>query len=203
MIKTKKKSIIGIGIDQGLANCGYSVVELFENDTMKVLESGTFLTKSTYPLPQRIEILFSEINGLVSSYPVQMIGCEKLFFNQYQKTEKGGVRNKSASIVSTNMVTGIIYLIAGQQKIPLKEFVPGTVKKLVAGHGRATKEALEEAIINIMKNGSNSTEKPFGTSHESDATGIGIATVKYFRENKEEVLEKNKQIKPRKKKGVK
>lgn len=204
-MKTENKSIIGIGIDQGIANCGYSVVKLREDDELEVLTSGTIVTKSTYPLSQRCLILFNEIKSLVEEYGAEIIGCEKLFFNPRQSDKKGG-RNKSASIVYTNMATGLLYLIAGQYQIPIKEFVPGTVKKALTGNGRAEKEEVEEAVIKAVVHTKEITEpnlNPLKTSHESDAVAIGITTVKYFQNNKDEVLKEHKHKKPRIKKGVK
>lgn len=205
MIMPDDKSIIGIGIDQGVANCGYSVVKLREDDEVEVLCSGTIITSSDYPLPQRMLILYNEINQLVSEHKADIIGCEKLFFNPNQKssTKKGG-RNKSASIVYTNMATGLLSLIAGQHKLPLKEFVPGTVKKFLTGNGRAEKEAVEEAVLKaVFKNNGDTNAKTLKTTHESDAIAIGITAVKYFRDHKEEILTLFKHKKPRKKKGVK
>ena len=205
MIKKNDESIIGIGIDQGVANCGFSVVELHENDELDVLKSGTIITKSDYPLPQRMLLLYSSISQLVKEYKADIIGCEKLFFNPLQKsdTKKGG-RNKSASIVYTNMATGLLYLIAGENEIPLKEFVPGTVKKALTGNGRASKESVEEAVIQaVLSSEREISTDTLKTSHESDGIAIGITSVKYYRDHKEEILKANKHKKPRKKKGVK
>jgi crossover junction endodeoxyribonuclease RuvC len=205
VIKTENKSIIGVGIDQGVANCGFSVVKLREDNELEVLVSGTIVTKSDYPLPQRMLILFNEISKLVEEYQSDIIGCEKLFFNPNQKDgKKKGGRNKSASIVYTNMATGLLYLIAGQKNVPLKEFVPGTVKKALTGNGRAEKEAVEEAVIEAVLNSKiEISSETLKTSHESDAIAIGITAVKHFKDHKEEVLSENKHKKPRKRKGVK
>lgn len=205
MIKTENESIIGVGIDQGVANCGFSVVKLQEDDEVEVLVSGTIITKSDYPLPQRMLILFTEISKLVEEYQPDIIGCEKLFFNPHQKDGKTkGGRNKSASIVYTNIATGLLYLIAGQHNLPLKEFVPGTVKKFLTGNGRAEKEEVEEAVIEaVLNNKTEISSETLKTSHESDAIAIGITSVKYYRTHKEEVLSESKHKKPRKKKGVK
>lgn len=183
MINAENPSIIGLGIDQGIANCGFSVVELFEDDTIDVLVSGTIETKSTMPLPKRMTVLYDKITALLEEYPVRIIGCEKLFFNPKQKAsgDGEGKRNKSASILYTNMATGLLCLIAGQKEIPLKELVPGTVKKYVSGNGRATKEELEEAVKRLTGN-----EEGFKTNHESDSVGIGITAVKYYKNNQEE-----------------
>jgi len=177
VIKEEKTSIIGIGIDQGIANCGYGLVKLDANDQIHVLDSGTIITESSEMLPQRILLLYEKITSLIheTEIPISIIGCEKLFFNPVQKKTGKPQRNKSASIVYTNMATGLLCLIAGQQGVPLKEFVPGTVKKYVAGHGRADKELVEESILQYL-------DYVPKTSHESDGIAIGITAVKYYRE---------------------
>jgi len=194
-----QESIIGIGIDQGIANCGFSIVKLDSDEKIEVLHSGTFVTKSTYPLPQRILILKNSIQKLIEEFDPDIIGCEKLFFNPQQKSTKKQGRNKSASMLYTNMATGVLFLLAGKYELPIKEFVPGTVKKALTGNGRSDKEKVEEAVMKIVSD----SAFPLTTSHQSDSIAIGITVVKYFRANKEEIKKEHKHIKPRKKKGVK
>lgn len=178
-VKFVDKSIIGLGIDQGIAHCGYSVIELTPSNEMNILCSGTLITSSKTELTKRIESIYQTIKTLAEKYNVSIIGCEKLFFSTKQKSEtnpKG--RNKSASIVYTNMITGILYLIAGQQNIEIKEFVPGTVKKYVTGHGKASKEDVKKAVEQIV----HGLDKNIETDHEGDSIAIGVTAVKYKKE---------------------
>ncbi|MFF2531453.1 crossover junction endodeoxyribonuclease RuvC [Brevibacillus sp. NPDC058079] len=191
-----RKSIIGIGIDQGIADCGFSVVKLTEHGELIVLKSGIIKTSSESPLPQRMTLLYSLLMDLVETYKPDIIGCEKLFFNPRQKASSDGKkgRNKSASIVMTNMATGIINLIAGRKQVQLQEFVPGTVKKYVAGSGRADKDAVIAAVRHLLQR-ENLKE------HEADATAIGITAVKFYRDMQGQMPAKKS--KKRKMKGVK
>lgn len=190
-----EKSIIGLGIDQGIANCGYSVVEMRSDGEITVLKSGTIETNSSLPLPKRMTLLYSLITDLVETHRPVIIGCEKLFFNPKQKGQSDGKkgRNKSAAIVYTNMATGLLCLIAGQNQIELQEFVPGTVKKYVAGSGKAQKEDIEEAIKHLLK-GEGKT-----LSHETDAIAIAITAVKAYADR---LVKPPVEKKKRKKKGV-
>lgn len=168
-------SIIGFGIDQGIANCGYAVVELTPENEVIVLSHGTITTKSDKPLPSRILQIYEMINDLANEYNGDILSCERLFFSPKQKTG----RNKSASIMYTNMATGVIFLLAEQQGLFFKDFVPGTVKKYLTGSGRATKEEIEESIKKYL--GDNVVIK---TEHESDAIAIGITAVMYYKDFK-------------------
>lgn len=174
--------IIALGIDQGLANLGFGIIKLTvdENDVesdIKLIESGTYNTSSKNELQDRLLEIHNMINALNLKYNANVIGCEKLFFNPFQKQkgEKGG-RNKSASIMITNMVSGIIFLVAGENKLFIKDFTPGTVKKYVAGSGRATKDDVIKAIDDFcIKQGVK-----LETDHEADAISIGITVARYY-----------------------
>lgn len=183
MINLQNASIIGVGIDQGIANCGYSVVELKKTEEIEVLQFGTIETDAETPLPLRLMFLYEKILSLLEPYPVSIIGCEYLFFNSVYSSEQKRKRNKSASILSTNMATGILYLIAGQKHILIRQFVPGTVKKYLAGHGKAKKEKVKQAVLDVI-----GKETYLKTSHEADAIAIGITAVKFYKD----FCEKNK-----------
>lgn len=188
VMNNEKKSIIGVGIDQGIANCGYSIVKLHEDDSLSLLKSGSIVTSSNMPLPDRIALLYRLLIGLVDVYQPSVIGCEKLFFNPKQK-QLNYSRNKSASIVSTNMATGILYLIAGQKQISLYEFVPTTIKKYVTGSGKATKEDVESAMLNIFPHQLN-----IKNSHEADAIAIGVTAVKYYKDLLQNIKEEERSV---------
>lgn len=199
-------SIVSIGIDQGIANCGYAVVELTEDDKINVLSFGTIKTPSSQTFGKRLTTIYEKITTIIGENDVNIMGCEKLFFNpQYKATN----RNKSASMMHTNMATGVLHLISEKSNVGLKDFVPGTVKKLVAGHGRASKEDVEEAVKSIIGN-----PEEIRTEHEADAIAIGITAVKFLKENpdcfekkkkvkKKKTKKKEKEIKNKKEKGDK
>ncbi|WCF11440.1 crossover junction endodeoxyribonuclease RuvC (plasmid) [Paenibacillus thiaminolyticus] len=181
-----EKSIVGLGVDQGIANCGYSIIRLSHDGTIQRLKSGTIETNSKLPLPQRMTLLYSLLTELVDKYRPVIIGCEKLFFNPKQKG-----RNKSAAIVYTNMATGLLCLIAGQNQIKLEEYVPGTVKKCVTGNGRAQKEDIEQAIRYLID------DKNRVLSHETDAIAIGITAVLSYQAAQREQSDKQNKRKRR------
>jgi crossover junction endodeoxyribonuclease RuvC len=196
VVTTANNSIIGIGVDQGIANCGYSVVELTEQNEIRILTSGTIKTSSKHELSKRITLIYKTVQALSNQYNVNILGCEKLFFSPNQKsTTNAKGRNKSASIVYTNMATGVLYLIAGENDLHLKEFVPGTVKKYVAGHGRASKEEVEEAVKNLVQN----FEIVISSEHEADAIAIAITAVKFKKDLMEKGMEREE--KPKRKKA--
>jgi crossover junction endodeoxyribonuclease RuvC len=163
-----------MGIDQGLANCGYAVIEM-KNEKMKILTSGILVTKPTVTISNRVRYLYEAIRPLAMTYHIERMGCERLFYSYQQRAT-----NKSASMMHTNMITGILHLIAAEQQVPLYEFVPGTVKKEITGSGKASKEDVFQSIMNWLPEVSKMS------SHESDAIAIGITALLYNGNKKEE-----------------
>lgn len=140
------KKITVIGIDQGIANCGYCVMEK-TNTYEKILTMGTIKTTSEWSMGKRLNYIKEKISSLTNIYKPIVIGCEKLFFNPPQSSDNvAGFRNKSASIIYTNMSTAMIILCAYYSDIDYEEIPPPTIKKQITGYGRATKEQIEEVI---------------------------------------------------------
>lgn len=166
-----QKKIVVCGIDQGIASCGYGVIERIDDD-LCLLAKGTIKTSSKKELGVRLMEIKETLGQLLSTYGVQFIGCEKLFFSSYVTLG----RNKSASIIYTNMATGILHLLAGERGIPIREFVPSQVKKAITGNGRASKEAILQSVKLLLKDDS----LIFKTEHESDAVAIAIMTAYFY-----------------------
>lgn len=193
--------IEGLGIDQGYANCGVAVLRLYPNrlsNNVEILKITTIKTSSSEDMNKRLEKIYNFIVEIMNTYSIQVIGCEKLFVNNPMKTGNPKAdffktRNKSASIVNTSFVTGIVFLISALYGINIYEFAPTSVKKRVTDNGKATKEELAQVINNIASSQGVSIK----TDHESDAIGIGISAIKESLEikNKKCKIEKiNEQI---------
>lgn len=192
-----------LGVDQGYANCGYSVVEwspLYQEPI--ILKMGVIKTPSTLEMGQRLQMLYDELKSVALEYEVEALGCERLFVNPPKKESEAGevwTRNKSASIVDASMVTGILFLLGSQLNLWTQDYVPGTVKKRVTGNGRASKDLVYERVRALIpeefllkkRQPKNATSpvlrKP--EDHETDSVGIGITTIKEYYE----FLEQQKQ----------
>lgn len=187
-----------LGIDQGYANCGYSVVEWSPDySEPRVLEMGVIETSAQLEMGERLGIIEEKLMQLATDYQVDAIGCEKLFFNPPKKegTDENpyALRNKSASIVNTSMVTGVIHLVSFKKSLWFKDSTPGTVKKQVTGNGRASKDRvyqMVEALIpkEFLYKKQSKKDREAGLEpdlrkpkdHETDAVAIAITTIKEY-----------------------
>lgn len=173
-------SVISLGIDQGIANVGYGLTTINDDGEEIILHSGVFKTTTKHIEQERIRLIYQFINNLVDSYNVKVIGLEKLFFNP-AKTGDGVRKNKSADMLRTQLVSGVIYLIAGQHGLPIADYTPGTVKKFVAGHGRASKEEVI-AKVKVIAERCGFTLK---NEHQADAIGISLTALRKYLEEQQ------------------
>ena len=187
-----------LGVDQGYANCGFSVVEWSPDySEPKVLDMGVIETSAKLEMGERLSMIEEKLMRLADQYQVSAIGCEKLFFNPPKKegTEENphALRNKSASIVNTSMVTGVIHLVSYKKSLWFKDSTPGTVKKQVTGNGRASKDRVYQMVESLIpreflykkqskkaKEAGLDPELRKPKDHETDAVGIAITTIKEY-----------------------
>lgn len=182
-------NVYGLGIDQGYANLGCSIIRYsIKEDKFYIDEFKTIKTSSSLDLNKRLNKIYNAIEDILDNYPneINIAGCEKLFHNSPMASKGNFGRNKSASIMRTNMATGVVYLLTAQRGIPIYEYAPTTVKKRVAGNGRATKEDVIYAVTEISLNQGVSLK----TEHEADSIAIGMTAIKDYLDK---VLDKAKE----------
>ncbi len=123
-----------LGIDPGIADTGFGVIETNGNKT-KCLEYGSIKTKAKTELSERLEILNKELDKVIKKYKPKLIAVEELFFCKNVKT---------ALIVGH--ARGVILLTAKQNNLPVVEFTPLQVKQAVSTYGKASKLQVQKMV---------------------------------------------------------
>ena len=174
------KNIIALGIDQGYANLGHALVKYnIHTNKYNVLSYGTITTNSKDEIQDRLLVIFNKLKDIIIKNNIDMMSCERLFVNGDRQASGNKRRNKSVSIVRTNMSTGIIYLLSSMYGIEIKDFPPTTVKKQLTGNGRADKEEIIKVVEDLMTKQGLKVK----TNHESDAIAIAITAISSKIEN--------------------
>ena len=132
-------SYIILGIDPGIADTGYGVIEKQKNGNLLCLDYGTIKTNSKLASPDRLEIINLEMTKIVKTYKPSLISVEELFFCNNVKT---------ALIVG--QARGVVILTAKQNKIPVVEFTPLQVKQAVSTYGKASKLQVQKMVKLIL-----------------------------------------------------
>lgn len=146
-----------IGIDPGIARTGWGIIEA-QKSNLKVQSFGCIETHSSISLPERLNILFNELQQVITQEKPQALSIEELFFNTNAKT---------ALIVG--QARGVVLLLAAQQNIPVTVYTPLQVKIAITGYGRAEKSQIGQMVKVLLK--LPSVPKPDDTA---DALAIAL-----------------------------
>lgn len=123
-----------LGIDPGMAIVGYSIIE-FDNDSIKLLNSGSIKTSKNNTESQRLLEIFEDITTLIERYKPDIASIEKLFFFKNQKT-----------VMPVAAARGVIMMALEKQGVPTYEYTPMEVKQTLTGYGRAEKKEVEKMV---------------------------------------------------------
>lgn len=127
--------MIIMGIDPGLANIGYGIVE-FDGQRSVLRHMGVATTKSDTPLAQRLVHIHDAIRAESARWKPDVIAVEQLFFAANTKSAMAVAEARGVAIFAACSVTGT----------PLVEFTPLQIKMAIAGNGRASKLQVQQMV---------------------------------------------------------
>ena len=124
-----------LGIDPGIADTGFGVIEKQKSGSLACVDYGSIKTSAKTSLSDRLEVLSCELTKIIKKYQPETIAVEQLFFCKNVKT---------ALIVGH--ARGVILLTAKQYKIEPLEFTPLQVKQAVSTYGKASKLQVQKMV---------------------------------------------------------
>jgi crossover junction endodeoxyribonuclease RuvC len=123
-----------IGIDPGIARTGWGIIDA-QKSNYKSQSFGCIETQSSTSLPERLNILFDNLQQIITQEEPLALAIEELFFNTNAKT---------ALIVG--QARGVVLLLAAQHNIPVSIYTPLQVKIAITGYGRAEKSQVGHMV---------------------------------------------------------
>ena len=165
-----------LALDLSLNCTGYAVLE-YKDKQLDIVERGIINNKNIPAalLGKKLERIDNKLNSLFDKYQFQAIVREASFSNKNVKSTQ-----------RLFMTLGIVYENChkhGQDKVI--EIAPTTVKKLVGGSGKCTKEEVADNLMYYVG------YKNYETDDISDAVAVGIA---YFKQQKYEIKLKHMMV---------
>ncbi|TXH28012.1 MAG: crossover junction endodeoxyribonuclease RuvC [Elusimicrobia bacterium] len=126
-----------LGIDPGTIHCGYGVLEAQRGAFMRprYIECGVLELNPRQPLSERLVALAHDLREVLSELAPDEVALESLYH---------GVNAQSA--LRLGHARGVIMLVIAEAKLPLHEYPPATVKRTVAGNGRAQKVEVQRLV---------------------------------------------------------
>jgi len=145
-----------LGIDPGLANTGWAVIES-HSSKISFIAAGTIATTTSISTANRLLAIYEGISSVITQYSPEEAAIEDSFVN-----------NNPLSSLKLGQARAASILAAISAKITIAEYAPRLVKKAVVGSGRAEKEQIGGMIKYLLPTAN------FKNDHEADALAIAI-----------------------------
>ena len=127
-----------LGIDPGLQITGYAVVEPRPRGP-HVCEAGIIKPsdgRSTTDLAPRLDSLYDGIVEIIEQFEPEAMCVEQLYSHY----------NHPRTAILMAHARGVIFLAAARNNIPVESYAATRIKKVITGHGRASKSQMQHAI---------------------------------------------------------
>ena len=130
--------MIIIGIDPGLARVGYGIIEVKRNEKT-FLDCGIIETQKDHKEENRLLEIYIDLKELINQWKPDYAAVEKFFFY------------KSSTTISVVQARGVIMMTLGSFNIPVTEYAPVQIKKMITGYGKATKKDVLDSVMYSLK----------------------------------------------------
>lgn len=149
--------MIILGIDPGLARCGYGVISE-EKGQLYLLECGLIQTDSSLSEAERLREIYQKAIELIEGFNPNIVAVEQIFH---------GTNVMTAS--SVGQARGVILLAASNCEVPVSEYTPLQVKQAVAGYGNAGKQQVQYMVQALLH-----LSSPPKSDDAADALAVAI-----------------------------
>ena len=133
-----QKSRIIMGIDPGLANTGWGIVQQ-QGSRFACLAYGCISTSPDTPLAQRLAKIHEQVAAVVERFEPTCVGIETVWFGQ----------NITAAF-ATGQARGAALVACAQAGMDVGEFTPRQIKLAVVGTGTAEKPQVQYMVKQLL-----------------------------------------------------
>lgn len=110
-----------------------------DRGNLKLLNYGTITTPTTLTFPQRLEVLYDDMEELLKTVKPEAVAVEELFWGHNVTTGIGVSHGR-----------GVILLAIQKSGVPLYEYTPNQVKQAVVGYGGAEKHQVMDMTRRLL-----------------------------------------------------
>jgi crossover junction endodeoxyribonuclease RuvC len=148
-------------VDPGLVGTGWALLEP-RPGAPTVIDAGVIETSADLPLPARVHAIYDGIHALLDKHAPDLMVLEDLY-TEYKFP-------RTALLMAH--ARGVVCLAARQHGVSLLALAPAVVKRVVAGHGAASKEQVQHSMQRLLSLG----ELP-RPSHVADALALAFTAL--------------------------
>ncbi len=145
-----------IGIDPGLVNTGWGVIET-KNNQLSFIACGSIKTTSKEPDTIRLAHIHTTLTAVLQKYAPQEAGIEDTFVSKNAKTS-----------LKLGQARGVALLSLTLKGLNVGEYAPTAIKQAIVSYGRADKNQIMQMLKLLLPKAAPKNE------HEADALAIAI-----------------------------
>lgn len=149
--------MIILGIDPGIANTGYGVVESQANRAT-AHDYGNIRTNAQTASETRLKQIHDEVARLITEFAVDAVVLEDIFFSK-----------NVSSAFAVGEVKGIVKLAAANAECHVETYTPSQIKQAVASYGRAPKTQMQRMVQALLR--LKQVPRP---DHAADALAVAL-----------------------------
>ncbi|MGB8276561.1 MAG: crossover junction endodeoxyribonuclease RuvC [Methylovirgula sp.] len=155
-----------IGIDPGLRNMGWGIVELAGSRLIYVA-SGTVRSNDKAPLAGRLRALHEGLAAIVAGYRPDEAAIEEVFVNRDPQ-----------STLKLGQARGIALVVPALAGVPVVEYAANLVKKTVVGAGHAEKTQIAMMVKVLLPKWQVDAPQKLAAD-AADALAVAITHARY------------------------
>ena len=123
-----------IGIDPGLRNMGWGVIEV-NGPRIRHVANGTCKSKGTDELAVRLLSLFDQLETVFAEHQPDVAAVEQTFVNK-----------DAVATLKLGQARAVALLVPAKAGLSIGEYLPNAVKKAVVGVGHADKKQIDHMV---------------------------------------------------------
>ncbi|MDN5248716.1 crossover junction endodeoxyribonuclease RuvC [Bartonella sp. TP] len=150
------KSIRIIGIDPGLRNMGWGIIEVY-GSKLSFIACGTLHSDNSSALAERLQQLFLGLTDIFKQFCPQEAAVEQTFVNK-----------DAVATLKLGQARSVALLVPALQNVAVAEYAPNKVKKAVIGVGHGDKAQIQMMVKMLIP------AAKFKTPDAADALAIAI-----------------------------
>lgn len=135
--------MIVMGVDGSLGSTGIAVAT--PEKVIALTKIRTAKTKKTPTESARLRQIYDEFSQLLRFYQPTAVVMENQHINANQRT------GNPKTGMSLSRVRGVIQVVCALHGIPFYLYEPTQIKKLVTGKGNASKEQVQQSVIQLYQ----------------------------------------------------
>ncbi len=128
-----------LGLDPGLRHTGWGVIEK-DGSRVRFVAAGVINPNEKQSLGARLSELHTDLSDVIKAYEPDEAAVEETFVN-----------NNPSSTLKLGQARGVVLLTPALFNIPVAEYTPNQIKKMVVGVGHADKKQVDMMVRTLLK----------------------------------------------------